>query len=801
MAETLFSPNQRFTRQQKNAKGKLWFKQQIDTLDRISFSKSRIFGFTDTGTNISEYRKMKINYDLFNNIINRSDFENVLYPFGKELGELPTDFTNKDILSSKIKALLGMEMRRPFSWKVLAVNPEATTRKEQQQTSMLKEFVVNSIILPIKTQLEQKYKSQEKELTKEEQEQIAQQIEQELQTLTPPEVKKYMLRDHQDPAEVLANQILEYVIEKENVRMKFNKAWKHALISGKEIYWTGIINGQPTLKVINPLNFDFDKSSDADFIEDGEWAAYETYMRPSEIGKYFGSELSDAELDEIYESYSHATMLQDTSFTFKNDGMNLNVGIRVLHAEWKSMKPYKIVRGISLDTGEPYSLVIDESYEFNPEAGDLEVITEWIPAKFEAYKIGSDKYAFMREVPGQYKDLDNLYRCQLSYCGAIYDNLNSITTSLVDRMKYYQYLYNIIFYRIELLMASDDGKKILLNSNLIPTNSGMSMEQWMYFFKVNKIGLMDPSEEGNKGNANMGEAAKEIDMSLVSDIQKYQMLLEYIERRCGESVGITKQVEGQIGRDEAVRNTQQGLTNSANILEPYFEVHNLVKKNVLQQLIEVSKVAFATYKPQYISNVLDDMSVSMLSPDYDLLENSSYGIFVSNSLKADEALQSIQQLSHAALQNQRIELSDVMKIMASSSVQQAQELLEISEQNRVEREQAMQQQDMQSKEQIAKAARDWEREKMEIQHANMMDEITLKGKLELEQQVVLAMGFNEDKDINDNNVPDVLEVEKFQKEAQIKDRKQSLEEKKFEQSKKEHEDKIKIDKMKARNKK
>jgi len=234
-----------------------------------------------------------------------------------------------------------MEMRRPFSWKVLAVNPEATTRKEQQQTSMLKEFVVNSIILPIKTQLEQKYKSQEKELTKEEQEQIAQQIEQELQTLTPPEVKKYMLRDHQDPAEVLANQILEYVIEKENVRMKFNKAWKHALISGKEIYWTGIINGQPTLKVINPLNFDFDKSSDADFIEDGEWAAYETYMRPSEIGKYFGSELSDAELDEIYESYSHATMLQDTSFTFKNDG-----NIQGLRGDKYTGKPIDMLKNL-----------------------------------------------------------------------------------------------------------------------------------------------------------------------------------------------------------------------------------------------------------------------------------------------------------------------------------------------------------------------------------------------------------------------------------------------------------------------
>ena len=57
-------------------------------------------------------------------------------------------------------------------------------------------------------------------------------------------------------------------------------------------------------------------------------------------------------------------------------------------------------------------------------------------------------------------------------------------------------------------------------------------------------------------------------MSLVSDIQKYQMLLEYIERRCGESVGITKQIEGQIGSNEAVRNTHQALVQSANILEP-----------------------------------------------------------------------------------------------------------------------------------------------------------------------------------------------------------------------------------------
>ena len=164
-------------------------------------------------------------------------------------------------------------------------------------------------------------------------------------------------------------------------------------------------------------------------------------------------------------------------------------------------------------------------------------------------------------------------------------------------------------------------------------------------------------------------------MSLVSDIQKYQLLLDYIERRCGESVGITKAIEGQIGSEEAVRNTQQALVQSANILEPYFDLHNLIKRNVLQALIETAKVAYSEFQPQSLSYVLDDMSRQMLSTenglDYDMLENSTYGLFVSNSMKADEILQTMNTLSHAALQNQQVELSDVLMIMNSESTQEA----------------------------------------------------------------------------------------------------------------------------------
>lgn len=799
MSEQVIRKQQRLTRKQKNANNKKYFREQLDSLDTISFVNGGVFTFNDSGSGISEYRRMKVNYDLFNNIINKTDFEHVCSPFGKEVGELPADFTNKDIISGKIKALLGMEMKRPFSWKVAATNEEATTRIEQQEFKLLKDFVVNSIMTPIRQEIEQKYaqESQGKELTPDEKERISQQVAQEMESMTPSEVKRYMEREHQDPTEVMAHQILEYLIEKEDIKMKFNKAWKHGLISGREVFWIGIVNGEPCIRVVNPLRFDYDKSPDLDYIEEGEWAAYEMFMTPSEVIRHFGNELSTTEIDEIYEEYSNAESIPDNSFSFKNDGTSTIPGIRVLHGEWKGLKPIKFIRGIDPETGEEYEDIVDESYKLNEEAGDLEERIEWIVTKYEGYKISRDKYAFLREVPGQYKDLTNLYNCKLSFIGATYDNLNAEVTSLIDRMKYWQYFYNIITYRIELLTASDEGKKLLLNLNLIPKGSGMDLEKWMHYFSANKIGFMDPNEEGNR-NADITNAAKEVDMSLASDIQKYIQLAEYIEIRCGESVGITKQVEGQIQANEAVSNTRANIIQSLNILEPYFEVHNNIKRNALQALIECAKVSYAEYQPRYINYVLDDMTRRLVSMDYDLLENSTYGIFVSNSMKSHEALQMVQQLSHAALQNQTAELSDVLKIMRSDSIQEAEELLKVAETDRKKRESEMQQREIQAKAEAEEKAREFKREEWAFEMEKMEREEALKTERELQKQAMLSLGFNEDKDLDKDGTPDVLEVYKAGIDADIKAKKQKLDEDKFKHQKETDKEKIKLEKAKMR---
>ena len=321
MSEHNFSEKQRITQFQKNKKSRQYYKDQINKLDVRSLYNNT-YSFEG---GVSNYKRKKVNYDLFNNIVNLADFEYVCKPYGAEAGELPADLTNRDIISGKIKALMGMEEKRPFSWTVYAVNDDATNRIEQKEFDLYKEYVVKQIMDPIQMQIQQQamQQVQGRELSEEEIMQIQQQIEQQTKAMTPPEIKKYMARKHQDPAEALAEQLLTYLTNKCDLKRKFNKGFKHAAITGEEIYHIGIENGVPVMNVVNPLYFDYDKSPDVEFIEDGEWAVCEYRLTPSQIIGVFGDELKKEDIDNIYKAYGKgASSITDGFWNFDESTNN-----------------------------------------------------------------------------------------------------------------------------------------------------------------------------------------------------------------------------------------------------------------------------------------------------------------------------------------------------------------------------------------------------------------------------------------------------------------------------------------------
>ena len=173
--------------------------------------------------------------------------------------------------------------------------------------------------------------------------------------------------------------------------------------------------------------------------------------------------------------------------------------------------------------------------------------------------------------------------------------------------------------------------------------------------------------------------AKVIDLSTASDIGKYIELAERIKQECGEAMGVSRQMEAQLGPEDAVSNTRQSLIQSSYILEPFFNLHNRIKKNVLTALIETAKVCYSNKKPQKLSYVLDDLSVRTLDLDPALLDNSTIGLFVTDSSSAQEIKDTITQLAHAALQNQSVKFSDIVSILKETSITAAEDRLKASE--------------------------------------------------------------------------------------------------------------------------
>jgi hypothetical protein len=760
--------NERITDKQKQSSNYLWYKQKADFYEAEASNQIYV-----GGGQVSRYRRMKVNYDLFNNILDISELEHICHPFGAEQGELPAVMSNKDISSYRIKALIGMAKRRSLGYKLLAINPEALSRKKEEENRRISEYVIDYIMSPIRMEAEKAMiqEMENRDITEEEKQQLQEKMQARIAENTPERVKSYMKRAYKDPSEIQGHQILEWIKKDQDVDFKFNQGIKHAFLSAYEIYFIGIENKKAVLKVVNPIRFACQLSPDIDFIEDAEWCVAEYIKSASEISMQF--ELNNKELDEIYQQYSYRTrgLTELEQIDFGRDALfseREQNGIPVKHIQFPGLRKVGFLTYQDLETGELFTdFKVDENYKLSEENGDISIRWEWIPATYEVWKIGRDIYKNMGLAKGQLKDVSNLYTRKLNYYGAVYDATNSQPTSPMDRLVPFQYAYNVIEFKVQLLVNSDEGKKILMNINAVPSDNGMTLEQWQYLSKATPYMFYNPDEEGMT-HQDVNTIAKVLDLSLISDITKYMKMLEDIERQAGKSIGVTDPVLGQTATSEKVGVNNQNLIQTGHILEPYFIYHDKVKRNVLSALLETTKVAILE-NPDDVTLVhtLDDMTSESIKVDKELLNNNTLGLFIEDATMIDEVKQQITNLAHAAMQNQTIELSDVLKVIRKDSIAEAIEDLEVAEANRQEKLQ-------QEEERRNKANIELENKREEFAqkaHEREKEIVILKEeerrKTVIQQQTILAMGFNQDKDMDGDGKLDILEVADRGVKAQI----------------------------------
>lgn len=701
-----------------NRKNKSWRKKNVDFGDDHSILNYHL-------ARKSVYQ-MKIDYDLINGNIHMEDMKRYVNPYDLDASFIPDSVQHYPIINSKLEVLRGEETDRVFDYRVVVTNPNAISEMEEAKNKQINEKLQALIS---------------------DEQQDENQFNRELENMS-----DYFQYEYQDKREQRANELLNHYVRELSIDQLFNKGFVDAYTVGEEIYQCDIVGGEPTVTKLDPMKVRIIKSGSSNKIEDADMIVIEDYWSPGKVIDTFYDQLQDKDIKAIEEGTGNGLYgavdsmanvdprygfipridtdgvvdnsidpyaLFDDTYNYSLLPYDPNGNVRVLRVYWKSRRKIKKVKSYDPETGEEQFNFYPENYIIDETLGEEEQ-TFWVNEAWEGTKIGKDIYVNMRPRPVQYNRLSNPSRCHFGIVGSIYNINSDEPYSLIDRVKPYAYLYDIIHDKLNKEIAKNPGKIIRLDFAKVP--KGWDIDKWLYYMKVNGIAVEDSFKEGNVGMATgklagaMNNASSGvIDATLGNDIQGYINLLAWIDSQIGQMIGISKQREGQISNRETVGGVERATLQSSAITKWLFFIHDDVKKRVLECLLETAKIAMRGRKEKF-NYITSDGAKKLVEIDGDEFSENDYGLVVDNSNGIQELNQKLDTLAQAALQNQALNFSTIMKLYTTTSLQDKQRMIEIYEKRAKEEAQQQQQQQYQLQQQQLQQNAQIEQAKMQQEY-------------------------------------------------------------------------------------
>jgi hypothetical protein len=742
-------PRQRLPYSKKNQE---WRKDCMDHSDKHSF-------YHDEGVRRT-FKSKVINYNLYNGILDMEDVTAVINPHNLEASYVPQQIPHIPIIVPKIDLLVGEEIKRRFDWSVIVTNPEAISKKEEDKKVFLFE--------KLSKMLEANYQEEE----------LKQKME---------ELGKYMKYSWQDLREKMANQILKHYWQELNFAEKFTKGFKDALLVAEEIYLIDISHGEPTMTKLNPLKVHAIRTGNSDKFEDADIIIMEDHKSPNQLVDEYYDELKPDEIDYLLDystrngkgTYSddqnNHTLFRDNADSagmfdsmsqmaelnghyFNSNYTDENGNIRELIVRWKSLRKIQKIQFYD-EYGETQFRFESEEYKVDKVMGE-ESTDFWVSEGWEGVKLGKDIYLKMKPLSTQYVKANNPSKGHLGVIGQIYNTNQGKAVSLVDRAKNFQYMYDVMFDRLNKAISTNYGKILELDLSKVPAN--WEIEKWMHFAIVNKIAVVDSFKEGQHGSStgklagNMNSVGgRAIDMETGAYIQQHIQLLEFIKMEMGELCGVSRQREGQISNRETVGGVERSVNQSSHITEYWYMQHEAVKIRVLEAFLETAKIALRDTKSKKVQYILDDQTIEVLNMEGETFSESEYGLLVSNNPKIMELEQAIKQYAQSFIQNGG-SMSTIMDIYFSPSLMDMRRKLEMAEETMQQNQSKAAEDQNKTQQEANAAAADLENRKLELED--------VKNQRDNDTKIYIAqLGNDYDKDgIVDDGINNPLNQEKFE---------------------------------------
>lgn len=684
----MIRPQQRIPFKQKDAK---W----VENSARY-FSSMMVYAI--------DRRKADILYRAANGELDEDDYLYVTNPrhtTNEKLKRFPVKLRNLDIISTNLMLFMGEKRRRGLDCTVVAINSNIEDLRKDLLDQQVDQYLVQELMKEVVTN--QVMTGQQPNIQQDQQ-------------ITQADIQK-KVQGLQDKLAVEAQCTIDYIREHTNLDSKFVENFYHWLVTARCFTYAEPRGDEVEFHDVSPLNMKYLADERTRFIKHAEATEFFCRMPLSKVIDEFQGVEGFTE-DVIKQLEAKQGYGNNNAFT-NLGGMPTDVDILSLRSPWRTdmmwnklgerwghRQIYSEAEGVFVQHivwtsmckraqitipnlfGEPEKIWVDEDYI--PQEGE-DIVWQWKRQKWHCYivddthVVGGEPLEYTTEGDGE---------CVNPYDGRIFNLKHVNPMSVVEKGIEYQIKYNIIHYYIEKTFAKNPGKFVVVPLSLIPEQPNLGMDEMLYHMDATSLIYVDDSKKNAQTSLN---AIKVVDADLGQHVKQLYDYLQIVRAEWDNLLGITPQRKGQMNASDGKSTTDNSVFRSSIMSEEMFTQYEELEESILNQLLELGKVAFADgKKAMFIRGT--KYEAALLDIDPTTFCYGKYLIKVKNSGKNIEQLMMAKQQAQALTQNKDGRFSDVVKVIRADNISELLEEMESVEAAFDAKQQAAQQAQQQAQE-------------------------------------------------------------------------------------------------------
>ncbi len=653
----------------------------------------------DAGLSFNDRNDTELKLGILRGDLPNEFYKKTLNPYNsanEKYQRFPATMRNLDIMSDIIRRYVSEYFKGVHEFVVGANNPNIVINKNAKLKQKLTELAQQAF----QQELEKQYKAMVQQ---------AQEQGQDPSNIDPsqamPDIEQFIADFNEkyiDDESKQGQDILDYVRAMTQDTIIYLSAFFNYCSLGECYSYCDIRNNE-IIKESVPVIEAYPIPNDKFFVEDHDMFARRMLMSYQQIIDMFDNFLDDKDrafLENNYGRINSSNGITRLSYTqlfesypdvcskfekeerdlFKKEPVVIHAEngnlFEVWHVVWKGEAKQGILTYVN-EVGFITTRVVEEGYELNKEAGDIEIEWVYVPQVYEGYRIGGRYNAIY---PIKARPIVFNRNGKLPYNGIMEVLPMMGKFSIIKLITPYQVMRNIFAYHREMVIAKNKMLLLLMPESLIASNT----EDKIYKMAADGILLVDDAEDTNSLkmqqirllNANMGDY-----------ITQLTNLMESTKLEAREMVDMNMQRYGDIAQSAGAATTQEAISRSSMGMVILVQMFDEFRKADYNRDLDYAKLAFVEgLDTTYWDELGNKRYISL---DVESFVGSDYSTTVRNDSKELDKVQQLRQWAFSAAQNGDLDMA--IAAISGDNVTQIKATVEKYMQIKREHEKEMQQ--------------------------------------------------------------------------------------------------------------